>query len=735
MHRFVDPADGEVYVGAYCGVDVAQQVYACFDQPDLKAPFQVSATAPPGWTVLGNGAASADGAPGRWRFAATPPLPTSLFVLVAGPLHTITGEHLGVPFALHCRSSLGEHLDRDASELFAITHACFDRYLELFDEPYPFDSYDQVFVPGLNWGAMETPGCITFRDELLFRSAVTETERQTRAAVIAHEMAHMWFGDLVTMRWWDDLWLSESFAEYMGFQVLTEATSFTGAWTSFAMKHKPWGYDADQRPSTHPVAPARADVGDTQTALSNFDGISYAKGASVLRQLVAWLGPDVFLRGVNDFLTRHRHDSATLDDLIEALTQASQRDVAAWAETWLQTTGVDTITVSRVDDGKAVVARPGSRPHRLSIGAYDRSAGDPARLEPRGRVEVEIVDEPTVVEIPPGDDATPLLLVNDCDVTYCKVRLDASSWRTVEQVLGALPDPLSRAVAWTAARDLVRDGELPPRTYLEMVERHLPHERDSAVVEGVLGFARHELADRYLAADARGMALVALGTLCRTLAQADTSADVRLLAVRTVIDCAATGDATALAAWLEAGEALGAPLDRELRWRTLLRLCVLGHAGRAQIDAELRGDASSTGQQSAARCRAALPDAEGKRAVWAELFGSHGDHPPADLSNRLFAASASGFWQPEQRDVLHEYVPRFFPMAVSLVRRRGPAIAGPLGHVAFPNYAVEPDTVMAIEQCLRNDAPPVVLRRVLIDRLDDLHRALRVRGGAIQPST
>ena len=291
MHRFTDAADGQTYLAASCGVDNAQRVFAVFDQPDLKAAISATVVAPAHWTVIGNGIARPAGrGPGRWELAATPPISSYLFTVVAGPYHSIRAGHRGIPFGLHCRRSLAAQLDRDADELLGITRACFDRYLEIFDEPYPFDSYDQAFVPELAAGAVENPGCVTFRDEFLFRSAITHAERQTRGMVIAHEMAHMWFGDLVTMRWWDDVWLSESFAEYMGFQVLAEATAFTGTWTDFALARKPRGYDADQRPSTHPVAPGLRDVPDADAALSNYDDISYAKGASALRQLVAWIG-------------------------------------------------------------------------------------------------------------------------------------------------------------------------------------------------------------------------------------------------------------------------------------------------------------------------------------------------------------------------------------------------------------------------------------------------------------
>lgn len=396
MHRFTDPTDGETYLYTQLFLQDAQRVFAVFDQPDLKAVFELNLTAPEGWTVLGNSVATDHGG-GHWSLAPTPPISTYLVAVAAGPWHSVRTEHAGLPFGIHCRRSLAPHLDIDADEIFAITRACYDRYHEKFEEPYPFDSYDQAFVPEFNAGAMENPGLVTFRDEFVYRSAVTDTERQTRAMVIAHEMAHMWFGDLVTLTWWDDIWLNESFAEYMGYQTLTEATRYTDTWVAFGIDRKSWGYDADQRPSTHPVAPDPASVPDTAAAMLNFDGISYAKGASALRQLVAWLGEKDFLAGINTHFARHKFGNATLADFIDSLAASTDRDVHRWAEQWLRTSGVDTLTptIGNANEGGTGtggngtdtgwtlhVTRRGDRPHRIAVGAYDRDLVDPGRLAP-----------------------------------------------------------------------------------------------------------------------------------------------------------------------------------------------------------------------------------------------------------------------------------------------------------------------------------------------------------------
>ncbi|QOV39019.1 aminopeptidase N [Streptomyces ferrugineus] len=726
MHRFTDPTDGETYLYTQLGMDHCKLVFPAFDQPDLKAVFDLSVTAPEGWTVLANGVTEHLG-DGRWQAAPTPLISTYLVALAAGPWHSVRTEHRGLPFGIHCRRSLAPYLDADADELLQVTRQCFDRFHEKFDEPYPFDSYDQAFVPEFNAGAMENPGLVTFRDEFVFRSAVTVTERQTRAMVIAHEMAHMWFGDLVTLRWWDDIWLNESFAEYMGYQICAEATRFGDTWVDFGVARKAWGYDADQRPSTHPVAPE--SVEDTASAMLNFDGISYAKGASALRQLVAWLGEKDFLAGINTHFARHRFANATLADFIDSLATATERDVHAWADTWLRTTGVDTLTaaVTPGDNGTytLTVDHSGSRPHRIAVGLYDQDLGDDeGHLTLRERLDLDV---PQSAPQPIGKRPA-LLLLNDGDLTYAKVRFDTGSFATVQERLAGLPDPLTRAVVWNALRDAVRDGELPAIAYLETARTHLPHETDLAIVQGVLAFASAQVADQYLPAEQRPAALSTLSALCRDLIRRTEDGDnpgLRLIAVRHFIGVAAHPDT--IAAWLADGTVPGGPeLDPELRWRVLVRLAALGAVDEAAIAAELDRDPSASGQEGAARCRAALPDEDAKARAWEAMFATD---EGTDLSNHMLTATAQGFWQPEQADLVRQYVPRFYKDAVALAARRGPAIAAAVGRFAFPVYAVDPDSLRLGEECLRDDEPIPALRRRLADQLDDLARALKVREG------
>ncbi|MFF0436570.1 aminopeptidase N [Streptomyces sp. NPDC004327] len=723
MHRFTDPTDGEAYVYTQLFMEDVQRVFAAFDQPDLKAVFDVTVTAPEGWTVLANGITEQQ-ADGRWKAATTPLLSTYFVCVAAGPWHSVRTEHAGLPFGIHCRRSLAPHLDADADEILDVTKACFDRFHEKFDEPYPFDSYDQAFVPEFNAGAMENPGLVTFRDEFVFRSAVTDTERMTRAMVIAHEMAHMWFGDLVTLRWWDDIWLNESFAEYMGYQTVNEACAdrFADTWIDFGVTRKSWGYEADQRPSTHPVAPDPDAVPDTASALLNFDGISYAKGASALRQLVAWLGEKDFLAGINIHFKRHKFGNATLADFIDNLAAATDRDVHGWADQWLRTTGVDVLTPRLEGEGRTwrlTVDRDGSRPHRVSVGVYDRdAAGD---LVSRERIWADVPQEAPIAL----DGPRPALVVlNEDDLTYTKMRFDEVSRETALRSLSRIPDALTRAVVWNALRDMVRDGELSPADYLQTAAAHLPEETELALVQGVLGFARTQIADRYVAAADRPAALATISGIARDLLRRTEDGEapgLRLTAVRTCIDSASTPDK--IASWLAEGTVHGGPeLDPELRWRILARLAVLGATDEAAVAAELERDPSATGQEGAARCRAALPTPEAKEAAWAAMFDSD------DLSNYLFTATAQGFWQPEQAALTGDFVARFYPAAIAMSARRGPAMAEAAGRSAFPHYAVDADSLALGDRHLADDDMIPALRRKLVDQLDDLRRALRVRG-------
>ncbi|GAB3159451.1 aminopeptidase N [Micromonospora sonneratiae] len=733
MHRFVDPADGATYLYAMSFLDDVQRIFAAFDQPDLKAPVTLSVKAPTDWLVAANGQLAASPGPGIWEFAPTEPLATYFVSLIAGPYHAVRAEHDGIPLALYCRRSLAEHLDRDAEEILTITRNCLDRFHELFDVRYPFGKYDQAFVPEFNAGAMENPGLVTLRDDYVFRSAVTDSQREQRATTIAHEMAHMWFGDLVTMRWWDDLWLNESFAEYLGTRVTAEATRFDRAWTTFAMRRKAWGYAADQRPSTHPVAPP--EVTDAAQALLNFDGISYAKGASVLRQLVAWVGDEAFLAGLRDHFAAHRFGNATLADLLTALSNTSGRDLSGWADVWLRQAQVNTLTaeVSVDDHGRytevavtqsAPPTHPVLRPHRIGIGLYDRDPAGDGGTRLRDRFEVDLepgVDRGrTTLAALAGTPVADVLLPNDGDLTFAKVRLDDASASAVPLVLPGMADPLARAVLWSATLDAVTDGQRPVADLVSLILAALPAETEVIVVEDVLVLSR-VLVDRYLGTDARRAALDHIGQACdRLLATAAPGGSMQLAAARGRISTST--DPVRLAGWLSGdGVPDGLAVDSDLRWALLNRLAVLGAVGESEIAAELAADRSATGETQAAQCRAALPDPAAKAVAWRVVTTD------TTLSNRLVEANAAGFWQPEQEELTASYVERYFAEMPAMARLRTPWVADRVAGLAFPRYAVVQRTRELAATLLAQDDLTPGLRRVVTDADDDLRRALLAR--------
>src|SRR5947207_7990303 len=546
---------------------------------------------------------------------------------------------------------------------------------------------------------MENAGCVTFRDELVFRSAVTEAERQWRAVGVAHEMAHMWFGDLVTMRWWDDLWLNESFAEYLGHRVTAEATRFTGAWTAFAVGRKVWGYAADQRPTTHPVAPD--EVPDTEAALLNFDGISYAKGAAVLRQLVAWLGDAPFLGGLTDYFRAHAYGNATLADLFDALSRVSERDLSAWSGVWLRTAHVNTVHPEvDVSDGRyrqvtlRQTAHPVLRPHRIGVGCYDG-------VTRTRHVELTVDSGQTIVHELTGQPVAPLLLVNDDDLTYAKVR-----WAGAVESLPALADPLARAVLWSALWDATRDAEVPAARFVDLTAAALPQESEPAVYAEMVEQAVVVAVAQYLPPQARPRALSMLADACHG------SID-ELAAARGLARCGGPDDLRRLPDWLEA--------DAELRWLVLYRLVVLGAAGTAEIDAEAERDRSAHGHEHAARCRAALPDAAAKAAAWESIVdGRAGSH-------RLLLATAEGFWQPEHDELTKPYVERYFTELPRAVAGYTPHLTTRLAAAAFPRFAVGEETMAAARALLDRDGLPAALRRAVLGVTDDLRRALAAR--------
>jgi aminopeptidase N len=715
LHRAVDPEDKEAYVYAMTFLSAAPRVFACFDQPDLKARFRMGARVPQGWRVVGNGRAT-ELAPGLWTLAETKPISTYLATIVAGPYHSVVREHDGITLGFHCRQSLAPHLDKDADELFAVTAEAFDEYHRLFGIRYPFGDYHQVFCAEFNAGAMENPGCVTHSDVFVFKARPTDTLRATRAEIVSHEMAHQWFGDLVTMRWWDDLWLNESFADYMGYRVTADVTAFTDVWTEFAYIRKPWGMAADQRRSTHPVAGNGAR--DTEAALSDFDGISYCKGAAALRQLNAYLGDEAFLAGVIDHLDAHSYGNARLDDLLGAWDRASDRDVRAWADAWLRTSGVDTLTLVMADDGQPVVERVNGSPqdvarqHAITVSWY----ADDGRAE---HVPITVAGDRTPVPFA-AYDGTGFVLPDSRDDTWAKIVLDDRSLAEASRILATLDDPLARAVIWGALRESMLDSLLDPQRYLEILEAALPRESDIAIEAILRDDMRHGTSSLnvYLTARSDRRARVA-GLAAAILADSAPGSNRQLLLARAVVNT--TDDPDLLRAWLDGGAPAGVVADEDLRWRLTRALCAMGVFGADEIGAERQRDPSSQGSLAALACSSAIPDPEIKDGLWTTLMTDE------SLSNYELFALADSFFQPAQMDALSPYVTRYFAELPAMPKGRTGFMAERFTDSLFPRYSVTQDTVDLAEQLIADDSVSHQIRRAVADSADDLVRAVASR--------
>ena len=727
LHRFSDPVDGGVYLYTDFETYDAHRVYACFDQPDLKATFEFSVTVPAPWRVVSNMAPDgpgepADGGATRWHFAPSPVMSTYITAVAAGPYHEVRSEHDGIPLGIYCRQSLAQYLDPD--EIFEVTRQGFDFFHAAFAMRYPFGKYDQLFVPEYKAGAMENAGCVTFLEDYVFRSRVTDFRRQSRATTILHEMAHMWFGDLVTMRWWDDLWLNESFATWASVTAQAEATRWRGAWTTFAQLEKAWAYRQDQLPSTHPIA---ADVPDIAAVEVNFDGITYAKGAAVLKQLVAYVGLDTFLAGLRGYFSQHAWSNATLGDLLEPLAAASGRDLAGWSKQWLETAGVNTLRpeYTLAADGTftefavrqdAPEAHPVLRDHRIAIGLYDRT---PAGLVRRRRVETDVSGERTVVAELAGEYRPDLVLVNDDDLTYTKVRLDPRSMDTLLASITEFTQSLPAALCWAAAWDMCRDGELAARDYVRLVMTGITSITDLSVTQTLLRQA--DVAIRRYADPAwRDTGLrFASGALRSLLDRAEPGSDVQLAYVEAFISVAISAADLELLAGLLNGTVTvdGLTVDTELRWRLLRRLVSRGAAGEAEIEAELGRDATDAGARQAAACRAAIPTAGAKEAAWAQIIGG-------TLTNATFRATLAGFEDADQLALLAPYQERYFAVLPGIWRDWSSDMARWFVPFAYP-MADSTSVIAATDEFITRTSPPPGLVRLLVEGRDGVRRALR----------
>ena len=735
LHRAVDSADGKVYLYTKFEPAYARRVYANFDQPDLKAAFTVRVTAPAHWTVLSNQHGSEPESDGEgcavWHFSPTPRISTYLTAVAAGEYRVMHSSHTTargqvIPVSLACRESLAEHLD--AEDILLITRQGLDFYTSLFQGDYPFAKYDQVFVPEYSAGATENVGCVVLSDEFLFRSRVTDASRELRAVVILHEMAHMWFGDLVTMKWWDDLWLNESFAEFCGTLSSAEATRFTDAWTTFSCGRKTWGYMQDQLPSTHPVV---ADVPTLSLAVANFDGISYAKGASVLRQLLAHVGREQFLAGIRAYFAGHAWGNATLADLLGAVETSSGVSLADWSKDWLETAGPNTLRCGfEVDQSgaftsfavlqEAPAGYPALRPHHVAVGLYSRVGGELVRLH---RTEISLLGARTEVPQLVGVRQPDLTLLNDDDLDYAIVRFDPRSMRTLLESVGALTDPLARAVCWGAAIDMLRQAELSLPAFVRMLAGGIGGETSLSVLsvlQSVTEETMTQVGDPQWVPEGKSQ-LAAAGA--RLLHAAEPGSDHQLAWAQLLSWTAAAPDQLDLLAGLLDGsaEVPGLAVDVELRWALLRRLAATGRIGDAEIDAELSRDATDAGRRHATACRAAMPDPGHKAAAWRLLAETE------DLGVLGVAEAASGFMQPEHARVLAPYAERYFEILPAIWSSRGEHIRVMLCQLLFPHPAASPGLLGRIDAFLAAGERDPGLIRVLIERRDIVARALRSR--------
>jgi aminopeptidase N len=739
LHRFVDPVDGEVYLYSQFETADAKRMFACFDQPDLKATFDVTVTAPAHWQVISNGA-TASVEDGVHTFEITPRMSTYLVALIAGPytrwLDVYADEHGEISLGIYCRTSLAEYMD--AERLFTETKQGFAFYHANFGVPYAFGKYDQLFVPEFNAGAMENAGAVTFLEDYVFRSKVTRYSYERRAETVLHEMAHMWFGDLVTMQWWDDLWLNESFATFASVLCQAEATEYKQAWTTFANVEKSWAYRQDQLPSTHPVA---ADIPDLHAVEVNFDGITYAKGASVLKQLVAYVGLEAFLAGLRDYFRDHAYANATFGDLLGALEKSSGRDLSQWGRQWLKTTGLNTLRADFDVDGDGKFTRfaisqsgaaPGAgetRVHRLAVGVYDDDGS--GKLVRVHREELDIDGPLTEVTALQGVTRGKLILVNDDDLTYCSLRLDPESLETVLTRVADIADPLPRTLAWSAAWEMTREAELKARDFVALVEAGVHAETEVGVAQRLLLQAQTAL-NAYADPDwACSQGWPAFADRLLELARgAEAGSDHQLAFVNALTTSALSLRHTAvLAALLDTDPAelglRGLTVDTDLRWRIVTALAAGGDIDEKDtatpfIDAEAQRDPTAAGKRNAAAAAVARPQAAVKEAAWTQVIE---DDAMANITTR---AIVSGFVQPGQAALLAPFTAKYFDAIAAVWERRSSEVAQTVVIGLYPSWDVSEAGLDAADRFLAGEVPPA-LHRLVIEGRAGVERALRAR--------
>jgi aminopeptidase N len=738
LHRFVDPVDGEVYLYSQFEVPDSRRVFAVFEQPDLKATFTFTVTAPGHWQVISNSPTpeptdvAATGAK-TWAFEPTPVISSYITALVAGPYVSVHSELTSrdgrvIPLGVFARASLAEFLDADY--IFEKTRQGFEFYEEKFDYAYPFAKYDQLFVPEFNAGAMENAGAITFTETYVFRSKVTDAIKERRVVTILHELAHMWFGDLVTMKWWNDLWLNESFAEYASTLATAEATEWHEAWTTFAAMEKSWAYKQDQLPSTHPIVATINDLEDVQV---NFDGITYAKGGSVLKQLGAWVGQDAFLAGVSQYFKKHAYGNTELRDLLVELEATSGRDLTEWSKLWLETAGVNTLRPELTVDADGTITAfallqsapadyPTIRPHRLAIGFYNLVDGQDGSqsLVRDHRVELDVDGGRTEVAELVGLTRPALILINDDDLAYAKIRLDPASLEVAIEHLSSIQSPLARSLVWGAVWDATRDAETPASDYVRLVLNNIAPESESTTIRTTLSQLALA-ANSYVAPDRqKATSESAASALWELARSAEAGSDAQFQFVKFFAALASTEEHLAAIVALRDGSSPlpGLEVDTDLGWELLIALVAGGKAGRTEIDAALAADNTANGAQFAAQAAAAIPTAEGKRAAWASVFDV--DTAP----NTIVRFTTMGFQRASDTSVLAEFVPQYFAALQDVWESRSYKIAEYLVSGMYPAPLANAELRDATRTWLEANPEPAALRRLVVENLAGVERAL-----------
>ncbi|MEU1300535.1 aminopeptidase N [Streptomyces shenzhenensis] len=739
LHRFVDPVDQQAYLYTQFEVPDARRVFASFEQPDLKATFQFTVKAPTGWTVISN-SPTPEPKDDIWVFAPTPRISTYITALIAGPYHSVHSVYekdgQSVPLGIYCRPSLAEFLDSDA--IFEVTRQGFAWFQEKFDHTYPFEKYDQLFVPEFNAGAMENAGAVTIRDQYVFRSKVTDAAYEMRAETILHELAHMWFGDLVTMEWWNDLWLNESFATYTSIacQAYAPDSRWPHAWTTFANSMKTWAYRQDQLPSTHPIM---AEIHDLDDVLVNFDGITYAKGASVLKQLVAYVGMNEFFRGVQAYFKRHAYGNTRLSDLLGALEETSGRDLRTWSKKWLETAGINVLRPEIETDADGVITsfairqeapalpagakgEPTLRPHRVAVGLYELDEAS-AKLVRDERIELDVDGELTAVPQLAGRRRPDVILLNDDDLSYAKVRLDEASLAFVTEHLGDFASSLPRALCWASAWDMTRDAELATRDYLSLVLSGIGKESDIGVVQSLQ--RQVKLAIELYADPAAREALLTRWTdaTLAHLRSAEPGGDHQLAWARAFAATARTPEQLDLLEGLLDGTHTveGLAVDTDLRWAFVERLAAVGRFDETEIAGEYGRDRTAAGERHAATARAARPTPEAKAEAWASVIESD------KLPNAVQEAVIGGFAQSDQRELLAPYTERYFEVVKDIWGSRSHEIAQQIAVGFYPSIQVSEETLRRTDAWLASAEPNAALRRLVSESRAGVQRALKAQ--------